>query len=94
MSLLINMDITIVQQPTEIYSKVIYTFEAKIEDEVYSVARHEDDSGAKLYINDSKGQDVDYAVYEIMEKLILHDEFNYADRTQWLENKVISIREE
>jgi hypothetical protein len=88
------MDITIITQPKEVYNKVIYTFEAKIKDEVYSVARHEDDNGADLYINDSKGQDVDRAIYDIMEQLFYHDDFNYYERSQWQEDRVFTIETE
>ena len=88
------MDITIVQQPKEVYSKIIYTLEAKVNDEVYSVARHEDDNGAELYINDSKGEDVDNDIYDIMERLFFHADFNYNDRSQWQENRVFTIETE
>jgi hypothetical protein len=65
------MDITIITQPKEVYNKVIYTFEAKIKDEVYSVA-----------------------IYDIMEQLFYHDDFNYYERSQWQEDRVFTIETE
>ena len=68
------MKIEITKTPEITYNKVIYVFKAKVEGKEYKIGRHEDDNGAELYIEPQPESD---EVYNAIENLFFHDDFDY-----------------
>ena len=68
------MKIEITKTPEITYSKIIYVFKAKVEGVEYKIGRHEDDNGAKLFI---EPQPETEKVYYAIEELFFHDHFHY-----------------
>ena len=68
------MKIEITKTPKITYNKVIYVFKAKVEGKEYKIGRHEDDNGAELYIEPQPESD---EVYNAIENLFFHDDFDY-----------------
>ena len=69
------MKIEITETPKITYSKVIYVFKAKVGGKEYKIGRHEDDNGAELYVEPQAETD---EVYEAIENLFFHDDFDYS----------------
>ena len=68
------MKIEITETPKITYNKIIYVFKAKVEGKEYKIGRHEDDNGAELYIEPQPESD---EVYNAIENLFFHDDFDY-----------------
>ena len=68
------MKIEIIKAPKITYNKVVYVFEAKIDDKEYKIGRHEDDNGAEVYVDPHPEKD---EVYDAIENLFFHDNFHY-----------------
>ena len=69
------MKIEITETPKITYNKIIYVFKAKVGGKEYKIGRHEDDNGAELYIEPQPETD---EVYEAIENLFFHDDFDYT----------------
>ena len=68
------MKIEITETPKITYNKIIYVFKVMIEGIQYQLSRHEDDNGAELYVEPQPETD---EVYEAIENLFFHDDFDY-----------------
>ena len=68
------MKIEITETPKITYNKIIYVFKVKIKDTEYQLSRHEDDNGAELFVEPQPKSD---EVYEAIEDLFFHDDFDY-----------------
>ena len=68
------MKIEITETHKITYNKIIYVFKAKVEGKEYKIGRHEDDNGAELYIEPQPESD---EVYNAIENLFFHDDFDY-----------------
>ena len=69
------MKIEITQKPKITYNKIIYVFKVKVGGKEYKIGRHEDDNGAELYV---EPQPETGEVYEAIENLFFHDDFDYS----------------
>ena len=68
------MKIEITETPKITYNKIIYVFKVMIEGIQYQISRHEDDNGAELFVEPQPETD---EVYEAIENLFFHDDFDY-----------------
>ena len=68
------MKIEITETPKITYNKIIYVFKVMIEGIQYQLSRHEDDNGAELFVEPQPETD---EVYEAIENLFFHDDFDY-----------------
>ena len=68
------MKIEITETPRITYNKIIYVFKVMIEGIQYQLSRHEDDNGAELFVEPQPETD---EVYEAIENLFFHDDFDY-----------------
>ena len=70
----LTMKIEITETPKITYNKIIYVFKVMIEGIQHQLSRHEDDNGAELYVEPQPETD---EVYEAIENLFFHDDFDY-----------------
>ena len=68
------MKIEITETPKITYNKIIYVFKVIVEGKEYQLSRHEDDNGADLFVEPQPETD---EVYEAIENLFFHDDFDY-----------------